>query len=136
MVCNWHEIRAEITAYMTDEDVIDLICTAIESGIGYWACLDNTGELFVDAPEEEPVSETVAKILLKGGGVTILDDEDRSRSWTLTLDKLLKGVEMFIKNEQNGSMYVEEGRIGIECIDAIGADSIIQYALFGEQVYA
>ena len=50
--------------------------------------------------------------------------------------KLLKVVKMFIENEAYGSSYVEEGRIGIECIDANGADSIIQYALFGKQVYA
>ena len=130
------EITVEVSVYLTDEDVADLICTAIEGGIGYWACLDNTSEAFVNAPKEEPVSETSAKILLSGGGVTFLDDEDHSQSWTLTLEKLLKGVKMFIENEAYGSSYVEEGRIGIECIDANGADSIIQYALFGKQVYA
>ena len=58
------EITVEVSVYLTDEDVADLMCTAIEGGIGYWACLDNTSEAFVNAPKEEPVSETSAKILL------------------------------------------------------------------------
>ena len=135
MTCREHEIMVKVSVYLTDEDVADLMCTAIEGGIGYWACLDNTGDAFINAPKEEPVSETAAKIILNGGGVTFLEDEDRSQSWTLTLEKLLNGVKMFIE-EDNRIGCVEGTRVEMAYIDANDADSIIQYALFGEQIYA
>ena len=51
----------------TEEDITDIVITALEGGIGYWACLDNTGEEFENAPKEEAVSETTARILLNNG---------------------------------------------------------------------
>lgn len=37
---------------VTEEDISDILCSAIEGGIGYWACLDNTTEEFKDAPKD------------------------------------------------------------------------------------
>lgn len=64
-----------INIKVTDGDVMDIMCSAIEGGIGYWACLDNTTKEFEDAPKDEPYSETCAKILLNGGGIWLMDDD-------------------------------------------------------------
>ena len=51
-------IKVELEVISDVEDIDDIICTALEGGIGYWACLDNSTEEFENAPKEETVSET------------------------------------------------------------------------------
>ena len=133
-----HWVKIETTIGMTDEDVIDLMVTALEGGIGYWACLDNTSQAFWDAPEDESIAETAATILLSGEGITLLDTEDHSVSWVLTLDDLLKGVKMLMTDDLG--KYCSESIYGyltidMGMVDADAADSIVQYALFDEIVY-
>lgn len=111
---------------LTEEDITDIIITALEGGIGYWACLDNTGEEFENAPEDEAVSETVARILLNNGSVTLIDEEDEYARYELTLEKLLNGIEKYAQ---------ENGGIDMDYLDAIMADVIVQYAIFCEVVY-
>lgn len=111
---------------LTEEDITDIVITAIEGGIGYWACLDNTGEEFENAPEDEAVSETVARILLNNGSVFFEDEEDPSARYELTLEKLLNGIEKYAQ---------ERGGIDMDYLDAIMADMIVQYAIFCEVVY-
>lgn len=111
---------------LTEEDITDIIITALEGGIGYWACLDNTGEEFENAPKEEAVSETTARILLNNGSVTFIDEEDEYARYELTLEKLLNGIEKYAQ---------ENGGIDMDYLDAIMADVIVQYAIFCEVVY-
>lgn len=108
---------------LTEEDITDIVVTALEGGIGYWACLDNTGEEFENAPEEEAVSETVARILLNNGSVFFEDEEAR---YELTLEKLLNGIEKYAN---------ENGGLDMDDLDADMADAIVQYAIFGEVIY-
>lgn len=129
-----HEVRVEIKLALSDQDIEDLMVTALESGIGYWACLDNRSDTFRDAPDDEPVSITASKILLNGGGLTFLDDEDHSIEWVLTLKKLLSGIKKFLENE-GGSNCIMDGELDLGMIDAQAADNIVQYALFNELVY-
>ena len=130
-----HFVNVNIAIGLTDQDVEDLIVTAIEGGIGYWACLDNTTDSFLNAPDEEPVSITAARIMLTGGGITFIDEENDKQSWVLTLEKLKEGVRLFLEGEDNGADYIEDGCLDMSYIDADGADQIVQYALFGEIVY-
>ena len=129
-----HEVKVQITIGMTDEDILDLLVTAIEGGIGYWACLDNSGERWMTAPDDQSWAEIATSILLEGGGVTFLDDEDRCTSWVLTLKKLLEGVKMWVEQEDGRTCIDGEG-IDMCMVDADAADSIIQLALFGELVF-
>lgn len=111
---------------ITEEEITDIVITALEGGIGYWACLDNTGEEFENAPKDEAVSETVARILLNNGSVFFEDEEDPSERYELTLEKLLNGIEKYAQ---------ENGGIDMDYLDAIMADVIVQYAIFCEVVY-
>lgn len=121
-----YEIEYKMTQEITEEDISDIVITAIEGGIGYWACLDNTGEEFENAPKDEAVSETVARILLNNGSVTLIDEEDDYARYELTLEKLLNGIEKYAQ---------ENGGIDMDYLDAIMADMIVQYAIFCEVVY-
>ena len=127
-------ITVEVTSYieLTDEDITDLMITALEGGIGYWAVLDNTGEEYANAPEGEAVSETCARLLLKGEKVWFEDIEDGER-WFLDMGKLKQGIELFLKHDYDiyRAFGYRRGRIDMANIDAERADIIIQLSLFG-----
>ena len=111
---------------MTRTDLEDIIITALEGGIGYWACLDNTGSDFQNAPQEETTSETLARILFEGKSATFEDAEDPSEKWDMTLAKLRDGIRLYEE---------KHGTIDMDMLDAEMADCIFQYGLFGELVY-
>ena len=120
---------------VTEEDIDDIMCSAFEGGIGYWACLDNTSEEFENAPDYESYSETCTKILLKGGAVKLIDNEDW-KLYTLNLNRLLYGIVRWV--EIGGDVYGavrKDGSLDCGNIDSECADCIIQLALFGEIVY-
>ena len=129
-----YDITLEKKLTISSEDMTDIIVTALEGGIGYWAGLDNRPQRFAEAPEDEPVSETTAKILLEGGKVTFYDVEDPSERWDLDEEKLVKGIRMFLETDE-GSACIEDGKLDPCYVDSSAADTIIQYALFDELVY-
>ena len=124
---NTYEIEFKKTIWLTEEDITDIIITALEGGIGYWACLDNTGDEFKNAPREEAVSETAARIILNNGTLVFedADDYDSQARYELTLEKLLNGIEK----------YANENGFDMDLLDAEVADCIVQYAIFCEIVY-
>ena len=132
------EIEVGINVTLSDEDITDLMVTAIEGGIGYWACLDNASERYINAPEDESVAETAANILLNGGKVTFLDTDDHSTEWTLSMYKLMHGIYMFLKEGNGcGVLDYENGKVVIDLgqIDSERADMIMQYALFKKIIF-
>ncbi len=112
-----------------DEDIDDIMCSALEGGINYWCdMVDVDGEYL-----GEYASEQISK-----DGVLILHDAEEDREYILTRGNFLMGLEAYLKR-QNTCDFVEcvnhELRINTSYIDASMADSIIQYAIFGEEVY-
>ena len=118
-----HEVRASY--YFTDDDLENIMITALEGGIGYWACLDNSD--WNQQPADMPTSEYAWKILLDGGTLHFLDEEDDDAEYFLDLSSLLDGIGKCIANKDwDGDM---------DNVDAIVADMIIQYAVFGSVIY-
>lgn len=124
---NTYEIEFKKSVWLTEEEITDIIITALEGGIGYWACLDNTGDEFENAPKDEAVSETAARIILNNGTLVFedADDYDSQARYELTLEKLLNGIEK----------YANENGFDMDLLDADMADAIVQYAIFCEIVY-
>ena len=129
------KVVMDINVKVTDEDIEDIIVTAIEGGIGYWCCLDNTGDEYENAPEDEPVSITATKILLNGGKLKLIDEFDDDKRYEMSLDDLIKGIEHWKK--YGFDHYNAITADGIDCgnIDAECADAIIQCALFDRVQY-
>jgi hypothetical protein len=126
-------VRPEIEVNLSEQDIRDIVIIALEGGIGYWACLDDTG-----ASGDEPVSEQAADVLLTGGSLTFTDAESdpedpSTESWILTLDKLLNGIKLYF--EDGCHVSVEDNAIDTCDVDANDADCMVQFALFGEVVY-
>ena len=128
-------VKKLITVALSEEDVTDLMVTAIEGGISYWSCLDNTGEEFKNAPKDESVSETCARILLNGGSIKLIDEEDDNAEYELTLEKLMDGIKLYVANGYDTYDVFGGKEPDMWMCDAECADAIVQLAVFGELVY-
>ena len=117
-------VRPQIEVNLTQQDIDDIMVTALEGGINYWC------------QEAEVVGEYLGEYAsdqISRGGSLILHDEDSSDKWELTLEKFLNGVKLYF--EQGCHVQVEDSTIDAGDIDANDADCIIQFALFGEVVF-
>ncbi|MFQ7090662.1 MAG: hypothetical protein ACLRQ8_02475 [Coprococcus sp.] len=121
---------------VTEEDIDDIMCSALEGGITYWC---NAAKVL----EDKRVASWGHEQIARGGELKIhvcepFDDED-TEWYTLNKEKFMKGLEMYLQNP--GYECLEEDAsnkcytIDTTCIDAGCADTIIQYALFGEEVF-
>ena len=149
------EINPQITIKITKEDVVDILSSAINGGIGYWGEIVPNDEQYKEAKKwlrenVEPdyddgeicYEEIIAQILFDGKSVTIRDIEDDKESW-LSLSNLAQGIQ---KAFQGGyysdyNWLVPDGdgsnkwHLETSQIDAEVADVIIQLAVLGEVVY-
>ena len=124
---------------LTEEDILDVLTTAIEGGIGYWCCLLNDDPDWIKARadwklhhnNETPCYCDVAYQVLMSGKSVKLEDIEEDKIYELDMDKFKKGC----------SVYIEKTGHDIHCalrdgaFDAEDADLLIQYALFGECVF-
>ena len=121
---------------ITEEDICDIICAALEGGIGYWACLDNRDNVWhSDENKHKFYSEIAADILLHDGAIRFLDAEDHlTVQGTITFEKLINGIRMYLAENQDvvdfENLYIDTSNIDCEA-----ADMIFQYAMFGDIVY-
>jgi hypothetical protein len=125
--------KITIDLHIKDQDIKDIVITALEGGIGYWGCLINEGEdfdLFYKDQKGISTSEFVADLLLSGKSVYFYDSETNSNEgepWELRLNMILNGIEMYIQETKNLNF--------IDNLDSLVADTIFQYAMFNEVVY-
>ena len=105
---------------ITDQDIDDIMCTALEGGITYW-CMK------AEVIEDEYYGDYASDQISKGGSLRLYGEED-DEIFELTKEKFLNGLEQWAKEHRTT-------RIDPAMIDADHADCIVQYALFGELVY-
>ena len=119
-------IRPVIEIELHEEDIENIVVTALEGGIDYWASLE-TEPWFAEG--QGPVSVQAVRQLLSGQSIRFCDAEDMTTGddWVLTLDKLLAGIKQGLESEARNLSDIE--------FDAANADCIIQYALFGKLVF-
>jgi len=118
-------IHINMNVDLTQKDVDDLMCTALEGGICYWCGrAEVVGEMLGEYAHEQ----------ISRGGTLILHDAECPDKWELTLEKFLRGVELYIKNGDR--VMVEDFKlVDFGELDAEDADCIVQYALFGRLVF-
>ena len=138
------DLTFKIEYTLKEGTIIDVLDTAFEGGIGYWACLDNTHPDWVEArkqwkeahkTEQEPnpipcFSEVALQVMQNGKAVILIDEEDETE-YQLTLEKLVEGCRIYtIRKGKDIQKALDEADF-----DANDADAIIQYALFGDIIY-
>ena len=99
----------------TNQQIDDLMCSALEGGITYWC---NRVTVVGGKYLGEWASDQISR-----GGKLLIDDMEEKKTHILTLEKLLKAL-------------ATEPGFDIEDHDAGDADRIVQKAIFGEVVYA
>lgn len=150
------ELKAEYTIrrMLTPDDFETILTTALEGGIGYWACLDNTTEDWKSARSElseelkdneneydrKPTYEQIMMRLLQSGKAILFEDAEdpeNDECWELTAEKLMTGALEFQAEKMMTTGDIYDIKSAIDCgdFDAEDADNVIQYALFGEVIY-
>lgn len=123
------QIKVENIYTVTDEDIDDIMCSALEGGITYWCSrVEVVGEYLGEYASEQ---------ISRGGALILWDSEEDNVTYTLDKEMLLKGVELAITNrDYEEYRWYENGVLDCTQIDADVADCIVQYALFGEIIFA
>lgn len=122
-----YEIKIEKTIKVTQEDIDDIMCSALEGGITYWCCNAEVVGDYLGEYSSEQISR---------GGTLILHDAEEDEKYELTLDKLLKGIEIAaINNYYSDYEWINGNEIDCCQVDAEVADCIVQCALFGDIIY-
>ena len=116
------------TIIVTNNDIDDIMTTALEGGINYWADQAETVGTLREEDKDLYISETISR------GYTVeIHDAEEGEVYQLDLEKLLNGITYGV---QNGFVEINNGgTIDTGDIDAIAADVIIQAALFGDVIY-
>lgn len=122
-----YDLTITKTIKVTEEDIDDIMSTALEGGINYWC---NKAEVFGKRLGEY-ASEQIAR-----GGVLKLYDTEENEMHVLTRSRLLKGIKQAIEGNYFACYNWFDGNAIDTCmVDAEVADVIIQLALFGDIVY-
>lgn len=126
-------ININTAVNVTDEDIDDIMDVALEGGINYWC--DKAEVIGEWLGDDGWASQQIAK-----GGVLRLRDGETRKCYDLDKEKFLAGIKKYLECEwYKRELIVEEydgyKRLDVGMIDAVEADQIIQYALFGEIVF-
>lgn len=106
---------------VTNEMVDDILCAALEGGINYWAVKAS--------PTVPPQGDLFASDMLTRGANLRIVDFDGGKH-TLTLANMKAGIR------KAAAHYGQTVEAFYEDHDAGAADTAVQFALFGELVYA
>lgn len=118
-------VRPEIEVNLTQQDIDDIMVSALEGGINYW-CRE------AEVVEEKRCGNWGHEQIARGGSL-ILHDADSSDKWELNLEKFLNGVKLYF--EDGCHVKVEDNHIDTGDMDANDADCIVQFAIFGKVVF-
>lgn len=118
---------------ISKKDIEALVVTALEGGIGHWACLDTTTSLWDEYKKKnpkEPCSIVASRILLDGHRLAFADSENGEHLPGIGLRDVLSGITKYVEKNLDMSLSL------VENLDAESADIIWQYGMFGELVYS
>ena len=120
------DVEIKMNVKLTQEDIDDIVCAALEGGISYWCRkAEVVGEYLGDYASEQ----------ISRGGMLRLYDAEEDDVYELTLEKLLHGFELWVIGGYDTYGAVSNGEVDCCEIDADKADQIVQLALFDEIVY-
>lgn len=131
---NANVLEVVVNVMVTDDDIDDIMCAALEWGINYWADRVNTKGKYRGKYAYKQIS--------RGGELRIHIEEpfdEGDSGWrTLTKGNFLYGLKKWLATSGNElKILPNENYLGIDVsnIDADAADTIIQYALFDENIF-
>lgn len=124
---NKWEFKVERTVIVTQEDIDCIMACALEGGITYWC---SKAEVVESEYKAEYASEQISR-----GGTLRLYDCEGGEPYILTLDKLINGIQLAIKDGYGNDWFSNDDRLDMINIDAQAVDIIVQMSLFGKVIY-
>lgn len=110
-----------------DDCIDDIMVTALEGGVNYWCEWVK--------PEGKRLGRYASDQISRGGKLWFCleeaFDDDETYLYDLTKEKFLYGLELWMRD----SNVCPGGILDAGTIDGCDADTIIQYALWGELVF-
>ena len=125
------EVLVQIRAALTQQDIDDIMVSALEGGINYWC-----RRVVVQG---DYLGEYASEQISRGGKLAVwLDEpfEDDKTCYMLDRDKFLAGFKLWVEQglDEYGAVQ-KDGTVDCCQIDAACADEIVQLALFGEVMF-
>jgi len=121
------ELNISFYVEITQEDIDDIMCAALEDGICYWCGrAEVVGDYLAEYAHEQ----------VSRGGTLRLHDSENADVYELDRDKFLQGLRMFIERGNGDLVSIKNNRIDSADFDSECADSVIQYALFAQIIYS
>ena len=122
-----HTLKVTIEIPVTEQDMDDIMCTALEGGINHWC--DQVEIL------GECLGKSASEHISHGGTLKLYGAEEVNgeSKWWLSQETFLKGLQMWL--DDGVKLKMRDSGLDTSDIDAEDADCIIQYALFGELVF-
>lgn len=118
------DVTVTWTVQLTEEDVDDIMCAALEGGITGWCGeAEVVGEYLHEWAHEQ----------ISAGGTLLIHEAEGNGVWELTLEKFLEGFQLWLK--AGGCEHIKDNRIDTGDLDGYEVDYIVQYALFGDVIY-
>lgn len=121
------ERTIQIPFKIDDEFIDDVLTTCFEGGSNYWICEVKLGK-------KKPTEKVryASQVISKDGELLIVGGEEDGKEYLLNLDMFIKGVKKYIKHciENNREIVLDTSMI-----DGDIADTILQFALFGDVIY-
>ena len=119
------KLKVEFEMQVTKDDLDDILFMALNAGgVAEWA------DLVVAVGRK--LGERICEQVSLGGTLGIRERIDGA--WhELTLEKMKTGIEQYLR--ESCHIRVEDGRFVPGDMTAIDADTIVQFALFGEEKY-
>lgn len=112
---------------ISDEDIDNIMTTALEGGINYWCRAVKVKGEYLGQYASEQISR---------GGSLILYDMESSDHWVLNPHKFERGLTRWLSDSRHLALVIDEfGCFDCGQIDAAAADEIIQLALFEEIMF-
>lgn len=113
------------------EDIDDILCGAMEGGSNYWCDrVDVIGDYLGEYASEQ---------IGRGGKLRFHVKEpfdDESTEWyEMDREKFLHGLQEWLNSYPDISSFLYKNELDCGQIDAGMADSIVQYALFDEEIF-
>lgn len=121
------KINIETELTITQEDIDDIMCTALEGGITDWCGSAKVIGKYLGEYGHEQIAR---------GGKLRLYDMVEDTEYELTLEDLLNGIKLAVENNWYESYGWCDGNNIDTCqVDANVADVIVQLALFEDVIY-
>ena len=122
-----------VVAKLTPQDIDDIMVSALEGGVcSCWCNRVSVDGVFLGKYASDQIS--------RGGEIAfhVSDPDMRPNHQKLNLRKFLDGFALWLKNGGDCYNAVDDANGSVDCglIDAVCADEIVQYALFGDVVFA